>query len=119
MDWMNCLHKGAPLLAALALLSSALWIGTLFSVSWLSGRARMMADAPEIGRLALALFRRWTLTSLMVSLASTAAWWVGQDGLGAVRPGNAAVAGACAAGLLLLIVHLSVGARAKRVAMSV
>jgi len=66
----------APLLATLSVAASALCIGTLFSVSWLSGRARLMADGPEIGRLCVQLFRRWTASSLMVSVLAGAGWWV-------------------------------------------
>jgi serine/threonine protein kinase len=66
----------APLLATLSVVSGALCIGTLFSVSWLSGKARLMADGPEIGRLCMQLFRRWTAPSLMVSLLAGAGWWV-------------------------------------------
>src|SRR5579884_296642 len=57
-------HWTPQLLASLFVVAAALWIGTLFSVSWFSGSATMMADGPEIGRLALTLFRRWTVPLL-------------------------------------------------------
>jgi serine/threonine protein kinase len=64
----------APFFATIWIVANSLCIGTLFSASWLCGRAAMMADAPEIGRLALQLFRRWTVPSLIVSLVAGAAF---------------------------------------------
>ncbi|HEY8086791.1 MAG TPA: hypothetical protein VIF09_03080, partial [Polyangiaceae bacterium] len=55
------LQQCTPLLAAAAFLSLCLWVGVLFSVSWLSGRARWMADGTEVGELAAALNRRWAI----------------------------------------------------------
>jgi serine/threonine protein kinase len=64
----------APFFATIWIVANSLCIGTLFSASWLCGRAVMMADAPEIGRLSLQLLRRWTVPSLVVSLVAGAAW---------------------------------------------
>jgi hypothetical protein len=64
----------APLFATICVAAGALWLGTLFSVSWLCGRATLMADGPEIGSLSLSLFRRWTVPSLVVSLIAGSLW---------------------------------------------
>src|SRR6516225_6052096 len=74
MDLLDWLQRGAPFLLALAVMSGALCIGTLFSVNWLAGRARWMADAPEIARLALSLFARWTVPCFVVSIVAAAGW---------------------------------------------
>jgi serine/threonine protein kinase len=60
----------APLLGTLCVVATALCMGTLFSVSWLCGRARMMADGAEIARLSMQLFRRWTVPSLVVAFVA-------------------------------------------------
>jgi hypothetical protein len=113
MDWwMTQMPRFAPAFATVLLGAAAMWIGTLFSVSWLCRRARMMADGPEIGRLATSLFGRWTVPSLFVSLIAGAALWLaafrGQEH--AVMQG-AAVAG----GIALLGISIHVGVRARRV----
>jgi hypothetical protein len=103
----------APLLASTFVVATALWIGTLFSVSWLSGCARMMADGPEIGRLALSLFRRWTVPSLGVSLVAGAGWVaLARSG----RPPGQWVYGAVLLVIpVVLSLHMAVGRHAKRV----
>jgi hypothetical protein len=53
------LERSLPVLGAAAFVTLSLWIGTLFAVSWLSGHARWMADDTDVGRLAVALCRRW------------------------------------------------------------
>jgi hypothetical protein len=53
------LERCFPLLGAAAFVALSLWIGTLFSVSWVTGRARWMADDTDVGRIAVALCRRW------------------------------------------------------------
>jgi hypothetical protein len=112
MDATAWLGRGEPLLVALFVAGCTLWIGTLFSVSWLSGRAQIMADGPEIGALALALLRRWSAPSLLVSLLAAAAW-VGAAPERRAHDPWVYAAGTTLAALLLL--HLGVGARAKRV----
>lgn len=106
MQWYA--HASASAFVVLA----GLWIGTLFSVSWLSGSARMMADAPEIGRLARSLFRRWTVPSLVGTLAAGAAWVIAT--LGAPPPGRW-IYPAVVGGVILVWFHFSVGRRASRV----
>ena len=105
------MHGCAPLLASTFVITGALWLGTLFSVSWLSGCARMMADGPEIGRLALSLFRRWTTPALGVTLLAGIGWLV-------VSPvERARVHWLCALAVvaaLLVAIHVAVGARAQR-----
>lgn len=112
MDWMTSLRWCAPFLAPVFVLTGALWIGTLFSVSWLSGCARMMADGPEIGRLAVSLFRRWTSPSLFVSLVAGLGW------LAIVPAGRTRAHWVYAVAVVvpLLALQLGVGKRAKRVA---
>jgi hypothetical protein len=112
MDWMN-LSPGWLLLASTSFVAScALWTGTLFSVSWLTGRARMMADGPEVGGLALALFRRWAVPLLVTSLAAGFIWLAGGP---ADRLRAHWVYGIVAAMAAILGLHLVVGSRAKRV----
>lgn len=104
----------APLFASTFVIAGGLWIGTLFSVSWVSGCARMMADGPEIGRLAHTLFRRWTTPALAACLLAAIAWL-------AVSPGQRVpVAWICAlvvVAALLVSLHVAVGARTQRVAL--
>jgi hypothetical protein len=112
MDWMN-LTPGWLMLASVAFVGAcALWTGTLLSVSWLTGRARMMADGQEVGGLALALYRQWAVPLLAVSLVA---------GFLALAGGPAdrlrahwvyGIVGAMAASIAL---HRVVGSRARRV----
>jgi hypothetical protein len=101
-----------PLLASIVAITGTLWIGTLFSVSWLSGRARLMADGPEIGRLAVALFRRWTVPSLAASTLTGLAW-VAAATFGRPRPHW--VYWVMALAVPLIGLHAAVGRRAKGV----
>jgi hypothetical protein len=76
----------------------------------------MMADGPEIGRLALTLFRRWTVPSLCVSLAAGAGWLVVMHVVThAVRVRAHWVYLSAALAVLLITLHLAVGRRARRV----
>lgn len=113
MDLLTWLHRAAPFLLALAVLTGALCLGTLFAVSWLAGRARWMADAPEIARLALSLFSRWTVPCFFVSTASAAGWL---EGAHPERIHDPIVMAAAGATLVLVIVHFRVAARARRIA---
>jgi hypothetical protein len=113
MDLLSWLQRGAPLLLAIAVMSGALCIGTLFAVNWLAGRARWMADAPEIARLALSLFARWTVPCFVVSAAAAAGWLEGAHRECAHDP---IVLAAAAATLVLVVVHVQVAARARRLA---
>jgi hypothetical protein len=112
MDWMTQMPRFAPAFATVLLVAGAMWIGTLFSVSWLCRRARMMADGPEIGRLATSLFGHWTVPSLFVSVVAGAALW-----LAAFRGQEHALmqAAAVAGGIALLGISIHVGVRARRV----
>jgi hypothetical protein len=112
MEWMN-LKPGWLMLAALSFLAAcALWTGILFSVSWLTGRARMMADGPEVGGLALTLYRRWAVPQLLLSLVAGFVWLWGS-------PGDQLrahwVYGVLGAWVVLLLLHMAVGSRAARV----
>jgi hypothetical protein len=102
-----------PMLGVLAFIAGALWAGILFSVSWLSGRARWMADGTEVGGLAIMLNRRWATPCLVVSLASAFLWIYAQpQGLADERW----LFGLGAALAVLLLVHSSVLHRAVRIA---
>jgi hypothetical protein len=112
MDWMN-LSPGWLLLAALAFVAScSLWTGTLFCVSWLSGRARMMADGPEVGGLALSLFRRWATPLFVASFFACFAWLAGGPADRLRAHWVYGIVGAMAA---LLALHVVVGSRARRI----
>ena len=110
------MHFISQLLACSIGVAGALWIGTLFSVSWQSGCATMMADGPEIGRVALSLFRRWTVPSLLVCLLAGLAL------LAAVQLRHASLTradwpyGIVLVAIPLLALHAAVGKRAKWVA---
>jgi hypothetical protein len=99
--------------ATVCLVGCALWLGTLFSVSWLCGRATTMPEGPEIGHLAISLFRRWTLPSLAVSLIAGVLW----SGA-AVHVGRQAqwLYGLPVVGLAFIVLSGAVGRRAKRLA---
>jgi hypothetical protein len=112
MDWMNLPPDWLTLVAMSFVAVSALWTGTLFSVSWLTGRARMMADGPEIGGLALTLHRRWALPLLVMNLITGFLWLVGSP---ADRLRAHWVYGIVTAVAALLALHFTVGSRARRV----
>jgi hypothetical protein len=103
-----------PVLGAVAFIALALWVGVLFSVSWLCGRARWSADGSEPGKLAESLGRRWATPSLVVSIAS-GLLWIGT--MPTIIPVGEVwrVGLGCALGAML-VVHFSVSMRARRVA---
>jgi hypothetical protein len=106
------LERCIPALPVVAATAAALWVGIVFSVSWLSGRARWMADGCEIGSMAVTLSRRWGRTMLIVSLVSAMAWiWT----LGSTVVSEHSVVEAGAVVLVLLLIHAGVDARAVRV----
>jgi hypothetical protein len=113
-EWITALTTTpstyAPILATLCVIANALCTGTLFSVSWLCGKARM-ANGPEIGRLAMQLFRRWTVPSLIVCLLSGGGWsgLVAQEHPQAYR-----LYGMALAGLALVGLNVTVGRRASQ-----
>jgi hypothetical protein len=102
-----------PLLGVAAFIALALWVGVLFSVSWLSGRARWMADGTEVGRLAVALDRRWAIPALLASVG-TAFFWLFAAPAG--PPHGGALYGLVGAALLLVVMHAAVSRRALQVA---
>jgi hypothetical protein len=106
------LHQCLPLLGVVAFVAGALWVGILFSVSWLSGRARWMADGTELGSLALSLNRRWATPLLIVCLASGSLWVFMVPAGSLDLPWASGLGGTI---LALLIVHSSVVARAMGV----
>lgn len=101
-----------PALAVLAALAAALWTGVLFSVSWLSGRARWSADGAELGQLAVTLNRRWATPLLCVALLSGLGWVL----VTAQPVPLPMMAGAGVGIAVLLALHSSVSTRAYRVA---
>jgi hypothetical protein len=115
MDWITTIQRYAPLLGAIAIVAGAVSAGTLLSVYWLAGRAKYMADGPEIGRLAISLFYRRALPLVLVSLATGAAWSVGSS-IGYLQgPRTVGLAGAAA---LTVVILVAVRGRARRAATS-
>jgi hypothetical protein len=113
LDMLGWLQRVAPFLLALAVVSGALCLGTLFAVNWLTGRARWMADAPEIARLALSLFARWTVPCFVVSTLAGAGWL---EGAHPERAHDPIVLVVAAATLVLVVIHFRVAGRARRLA---
>lgn len=112
MDWMNLAPGWLTLVSMAFVACCGLWTGTLFSVSWLTGRARMMADGPEVGGLALTLFRRWAAPLFVVSFFTGFVWLAGGP---ADRLRAHWVYGIVGAMVALLLLHVVVGSRARRV----
>jgi hypothetical protein len=112
MQWITLPPAWVPVAELLFVACCALWTGTLLSVSWLTGRARMMADGPEVGALALALFRRWATPLLVASLVIGIVWLGGGP---RERLRAHWVYGIGAAVIVLLMLHGRVGTRAERV----
>jgi hypothetical protein len=106
------LEQCLPLLAVMALIAGCLWAGIAFSVSWLSGRARLMADGADAGRLALSLDRRWGTPCLAACLASTVLWVWSTPGILEARAWLVGLAGLA---VTLLVLHASVVGRARSV----
>jgi hypothetical protein len=109
----NDLGRCAPVLAALALLTGSLWVGTLFAVSWLSGRARYMADGVEIATLALGLNRSWATPCLLATMVFALGWAC------LVPPSTFdayTMLAASVAMFVLVLVHASAANRAVRIA---
>jgi len=98
---------------AAAFVSFSLWIGILFSVSWVSGRARWMADDEDVGRLAAALCRRWATPCLAVSVALVGLIVGTTPGALTVGPVTIVASGGLGA---LALLHVSVWRRAALVA---
>jgi hypothetical protein len=115
MDLLTLVHRGSSVLLVVAVLTGALCIGTLFAVRWLAGRALWMADAPEIARLALSLFARWTVPCFFVSTVTAAGWL---ETAHPERVHDPVVMAIAAATLVLVLVHFRVAARARRIAMT-
>ena len=112
MDWMNLTPGWLTLASVTFVAACALWTGTLLSVSWLTGRARMMADGQEVGGLALALYRRWAVPLLGASLV---AGFVSLMGGPADRLRAHWVYGIVGAMVASMALHRLVGSRARRV----
>ena len=110
----HLIERWLPTLLAAAVFSAlALWVGILFSVSWLSGRARWCADGAEMGRHAQALSDRWATPLLFVALVAAVGWVAV---LPSIAPTGNWLAGVAAAVAALIVVHSSVALRARRVA---
>ena len=116
MDWATTLQRLAPVMGAIAIVAGGAAVGALFSVSWVAGRARWMADGPEIGRLAVALFYRRALPLVLVCLAAGAGWSFASGTVYLHSPRLFGLAGAAGLALVLLV---AVGGRARRAAASV
>jgi hypothetical protein len=111
MDFLNLTPGWLLLVAILFVATCALWTGILSCVSWLTGRARMMADGPELASLAVVLHRRWATPLLLASLLSGFAWL-------ACGPNERVrahwVYAIMVALLVMIALHATVGSRAKR-----
>ena len=112
MDWMNLTPGWLMLLAIAFVASCSLWTATRFCVSWLTGRARMMADGPEVAGLALSLYRRWAGPLFAASFVTGFASLAGGP---ADRLRAHWVYGIAAAMVAIVALHLVVGSRARRV----
>jgi len=112
MDWMTLTPGWLFLVATSFVAACALWTGLLFSVSWLTGRARMMADGPELAALALTLYRRWATPLLVASLVTG---FVSLAGGPSDRLRAHWVYGIMAALVAMIALHATVGSRARRV----
>lgn len=112
MEWMTLKPGWLLFVATTFVASCALWTGILFSISWLTGRARLMADGPEVGSLALTLHRRWATPLLLVSLLSG---FVSLAGGPTDRLHAHWVYGIALALLAIIGLHCAVASRAKRV----
>jgi hypothetical protein len=112
MQWTTMIPpEYSPLFGTLLFLASAVWIGTLLSVSWLCGRSRFFADEGDVGRLAVSLQRRWSTPALAVGLVTGAAWAVSQDVMRLHW-----FLGSLVFVVALLALHARVGAQARAVA---
>jgi hypothetical protein len=96
-----------------ALVAGVLWIGALFGASWLCSRARLMADGPEVGGLAMVLHSRWATRCLALTAAAGLLALAGSPE-GAIHLGQAC--GVLVAVGVLFAIHARVGARAARIA---
>jgi hypothetical protein len=112
MDWIDLTPGWLMVVSMTFVALCALWTGTLFSVSWLTGRARMMADGPEVGGLAVALYRRWAGPLFIASFLVGFVWLAGGPADRLRAHWVYGIVGAMAA---LLSLHLVVGSRAQRV----
>jgi uncharacterized membrane protein len=110
MDWRE--YVPLPVLLPLHLVSTGAWLGAILATSSLAARARLMADGPEIGRLATSLHRRFAWPALVLAFATgvlmvaeapaeyvTARWFYVELALTAA----------------MIVAHVAVGRRAKRV----
>jgi putative membrane protein len=55
---------------ALHVAANVVWIGSILSVGWLCGRARLMADGAEIGRMARGLYLRFSVPAFGLSIVA-------------------------------------------------
>lgn len=108
---VHALGRYAPLFATVSLIASVLWIGALLTTSWLCSRARLMADGPEIGGLAVLLHRQWASRCFLLGAACGLLALAGAPE--ALRPGSAAAAALVL--LALVWLHARVGGRANRI----
>jgi putative membrane protein len=101
-----------PLLAA-HMAANVVWIGAIVAVAWLTGRARLMADGAEIGRLAVLFYRRFAVPAFVISFLA---------GLGRLltMPREYMqlhwMHGKLTFALIVIVLHHVAGGRAKRVA---
>jgi protoporphyrinogen IX oxidase len=100
-------------LVAIHVLSNVVWIGSILSVALLVGRARLMADGPEVGGLARRVYMRLAVPAFVFSFVSGVTRFVLGASVYAHMPWMHAKL-TLALGVIAL--HHVIGAKAKRVA---
>ena len=55
---------------ALHVAANVVWIGSILSAGWLTGRARLMADGAEVGRLARGIYLRFAVPGFVLSFVA-------------------------------------------------
>jgi putative membrane protein len=100
-------------LVAVHVLSNVVWIGSILSVALLVGRARLMADGPEVGALARRVYTRLAVPAFVFSFASGVTRFVLGIAAYAHMPWMHAKL-TLALGVIAL--HHVIGAKARRVA---
>jgi protoporphyrinogen IX oxidase len=100
-------------LVALHVLANVVWIGALLSVALLTARAPFVADPAEVGMLARRVYTRLAIPAFLVSLGAGAGKIALAPQIYAHLTWMHAKLGFA---FLVIVLHHSIGARARRVA---